>query len=84
MGGGGYFPVKKDDIPDSIKRKQSPVLKSAMKALLTGKLPYCGNGSSSSGNSSEVAPQKANFTGKLPSNSKGSSSSGNSSKVAPQ
>jgi len=57
MDNGSNRPVKKDNIPDSTNRKPSKVLFSAVKTIVTGKLPPDCQGGSSSRNSSKVAPQ---------------------------
>ena len=56
MDSGGSKTVK-DNIPDSTKRKNNQVLKSTVKTILTGQLSSNGQGSSSSGKSSRVAPE---------------------------
>ena len=58
MDSGGNKSVKKDNIPDSTKRKPNKVLGSAVKTIFTGKPPSDGQGGSSSGNSSRVAPEQ--------------------------
>ena len=57
MDSGGSKTVKKDNILDSTKRKNNQVLKSTVKTILTGQLSSNGQGSSSSGKSSRVAPE---------------------------
>jgi len=58
MDHGGNKSVKKpDNIPDSAKRKPNKVLGNAVKTIFTGKPPSDGQGGSSFGNSSRVAPE---------------------------
>lgn len=54
MDNGGQRPVKKDDVPDSIKRKPNNVLGKALKTIFTGKPPSGDQGGS---NGTRVAPE---------------------------
>ncbi|KNA08076.1 hypothetical protein SOVF_165940 [Spinacia oleracea] len=56
MDNGGSRPVKKDDVPESSKRKPNKVLGKALKTIFTGKPPSSG-GHGDTGNGSRVAPE---------------------------